>query len=84
MNETFPHLTAIEAAAHIKDGQTVAFSGFTPAGAPKEIPKAIAAHATALHAKGEPFRIGVMTGASTGKSLDGSLARADAMLFRTL
>jgi len=76
-------MTASEAATLIKDGQTVAFSGFTPAGAPKEIPKAVAAHASALHTAGQPFRIGVMTGASTGKSLDGSLARADAMLFRT-
>jgi acetyl-CoA hydrolase len=83
MNKSFPRVTASEAAALIKNGQTVAFSGFTPAGAPKEIPKAIAASATALHAAGQPFRIGVMTGASTGKSLDGSLARADAMLFRT-
>jgi acetyl-CoA hydrolase len=83
MKESFPRLTASEAAAYIDNGQTVAFSGFTPAGAPKEIPKAIAAHAVALHAAGQPFRIGVLTGASTGKSLDGSLARADAIQFRT-
>ena len=36
-----------------------------------------------LHAAGGELRIGVITGASTGKSLDGSLAQADAMLFRT-
>jgi succinate CoA transferase len=83
MKEPFPHLAATEAAALIKDKQSVAFSGFTPAGAPKDIPKAIAARAVALHTAGQPFRIGVMTGASTGKSLDGELARADAMLFRT-
>jgi acetyl-CoA hydrolase len=83
MKKSFPRLTASEAATLIKDGQTVAFSGFTPAGAPKEIPRAIAAHAVALHGAGQPFRIGVMTGASTGKSLDGSLAQANAMLFRT-
>jgi acetyl-CoA hydrolase len=83
MQTPFPRLTADEAASLIKNGQTVAFSGFTPAGAPKDIPKAVAAHATALHAAGQPFRIGVMTGASTGKSLDGALAKADAMLFRT-
>ena len=61
----------------------MAFSGFTPAGAPKEIPKAIAARASEIHAAGQPFRIGVITGASTGHSLDGALARADAILFRT-
>lgn len=76
-------MTAAEAAKLIKNGQTLAFSGFTPAGAPKEIPKAIAARAAELHTAGQPFRVGVITGASTGKSLDGSLAKADAMLFRT-
>ena len=80
---SFPHLKADEAAEQIKNAQTVAFSGFTPAGAPKDVPKALAARAAALHARGLPFRIGVITGASTGKSLDGALARADAMLFRT-
>ncbi len=37
----------------------------------------------ALRSLGKPLRIGVVTGASTGKSLDGSLAKADAVLFRT-
>jgi len=82
-NDTFPRLAAGEAAALIQNGQTVAFSGFTPAGAPKEIPKAIAARAVEIHASGQPYRIGVITGASTGHSLDGSLARAEAILFRT-
>lgn len=81
--ETFPRLTPAEAASLIQNGQTVAFSGFTPAGAPKEIPTAIGDHAKALHQAGKPFRIGVMTGASTGHSLDGALALADAILFRT-
>lgn len=83
MKNSFPNLSAVEAAAKIQNGQTVAFSGFTPAGAAKEIPKAIAARATEMKAAGQPFRIGVITGASTGHSLDGSLARADAILFRT-
>jgi len=34
----FPVLTAAEAAAMIRHGDTVGFSGFTPAGAPKAIP----------------------------------------------
>jgi len=83
MRDPFPRLTSSEAAAQIQNGQTVAFSGFTPAGAAKEIPKAIAARATELKSAGQPFRIGVITGASTGHALDGSLARADAILFRT-
>lgn len=83
MNLSFPMLTAEEAAAQIKHGQTIAFSGFTPAGSPKMIPLAIANRAQAAHQRGEPFKIGVVTGASTGPSLDGALAKADAISFRT-
>lgn len=81
----FPHpiLAADEAAALILDGQTVGFSGFTPAGSPKAIPRALAARAKAEHAAGRPFQIGVLTGASTGPSLDGALAEAEAIRFRT-
>jgi acetyl-CoA hydrolase len=83
MTHSYPKLTAAEAAAQILDRDTVAFSGFTAAGAPKVTPRAIAERAKEIHAQGNPFRIGVMTGASTGKSLDGALAQADAVLFRT-
>ena len=76
-------MTAAEAAELVQDGQSVAFSGFTPAGAPKDIPTAIGERAKRIHAEGLPFQIGVLTGASTGKSLDGSLALADAVKFRT-
>jgi acetyl-CoA hydrolase len=76
-------MSAEEAASQVLNGQTVAFSGFTAAGAAKVVPKAIAERAKQLHAKEEPFRIGVMSGASTSRSLDGSLAQADAVLFRT-
>lgn len=78
-----PFLTADEAAAFINDGDILGFSGFTPAGAAKEIPTAIARRANAEHAAGRSFKIGVVTGASTGDSLDGELARANAVLFRT-
>ena len=67
----------------IEHGQTVGFSGFTPAGAPKAIPLAIAERAFAEHEAGREFQIGVLTGASTGDSLDGALAQADAISFRT-
>lgn len=75
-------MTAAEAAQLIEHDQTVAFSGFTPAGAPKCVPFAIAQRARELHSAGKPFKIGVLTGASTGKSLDGALAEADAIRFR--
>src|SRR5260370_34464523 len=80
---TFPILTAAEAASLIHNGQNVGFSGFTPAGAPKAIPLAIAERAIAAHNAGQEFQIGVLTGASTGPSLDGALSKAKAMKFRT-
>lgn len=83
MNPPFPKLTAAEAAAMIRDGDVAGFGGFTPAGATKVIPRAIADRARAEHAAGRPFQIGVITGASTGPSLDGALAKADAIKFRT-
>jgi succinate CoA transferase len=79
----FARITPEEAAAMVSHGDIIGFSGFTPAGAAKVVPKAIAARARAEHAAGRPFKIGVMTGASTGPSLDGELARADAVQFRT-
>ena len=83
MSDSYPRLTAAEAASHIQNAHTVAFSGFTAAGAAKAVPRAIADRAKKIHAAGEAFRIGVMSGASTGRSLDGALAQAEAVLFRT-
>jgi succinate CoA transferase len=83
MTSSFPVLSAAEAAAMIENGQTVGFSGFTPAGAPKAIPLALAERAIAEHEAGREFQIGVLTGASTGPSLDGALSKARAMKFRT-
>ena len=83
MSIPFPLLTAEEAAGHIRHGQTVGFSGFTPAGAAKAIPQAVARHAEEEHAAGREYKIGVLTGASTGPSLDGALAKAHAISFRT-
>jgi acetyl-CoA hydrolase len=80
---TLNRLTAAEAAALIQDGQTVGFSGFTSAGAAKAVPLAIAERAKAEHMAGRQFRIGVIAGASTGPSLDGALAAAEAISFRT-
>ena len=47
------------------------------------MPGAIAQKAIAEHEKGNPFQIGMFTGASTGDKLDGVLARANAIKFRT-
>jgi acetyl-CoA hydrolase len=82
MSHGFPTLTAAEAAAMIFDGALVGFSGFTPAGAAKAVPRALAARARRLHKEGQPFRIRVLTGASTGAALDDALAEADAVSWR--
>ena len=76
-------MSADEAASLIKNGDNVGFSGFTHAGCPKVVPAALAKIAEAEHAKGNPFKIGMFTGASTGESIDGNLARAKAIKFRT-
>lgn len=76
-------ITAEEAATFVHHDDNVGFSGFTPAGCPKAVPGAIAERAEAEHAKGNPFQIGMFTGASTGDLLDGVLARANAIKFRT-
>jgi len=77
----YSRLTPEEAAAHITHGHTVGFSGFTPAGAAKLVPRALADRARAEHDAGRAFAIRVMTGASTG-DLDELLARADAVTWR--
>lgn len=76
-------LSPEEAASLINNEDVIGFSGFTPAGACKIIPRALAKRAKEEHAAGKPFKVGVVTGASTGRSLDGSLAEANAVLFRT-
>jgi len=78
-----PILTPEEAVAQIRDGETVGFSGFTPAGSPKAVPRALAERAKAEHEAGRPFQVGVITGASTGPSVDGALAQANAVKWRT-
>jgi acetyl-CoA hydrolase len=76
-------LTAEEAALFINNNETLAVSGFTAAGSPKAVPVALAARAEAEHAAGNPFKINLISGASTGRSTDGALARARAIGFRT-
>ena len=72
-------ISAEEAASFVKNGDRVGFSGFTAAGAPKVVSKAIADNAIKEHEAGREFKIDVFTGASTGDNLDGVLARAHAI-----
>jgi acyl-CoA hydrolase len=75
-------LTAAEAAALIKDGDTLGLSGFTPAGTPKAVTAELAKVAHAEHEAGRPFQVGILTGASTGDSCDGVLSIENAIRYR--
>jgi succinate CoA transferase len=79
---SFKFITAAEAASLIKHGYNVGLSGFTPAGTPKTVIAEVARIAEEEHAKGNPFQIGIFTGASTGDSCDGMLTRAKALRYR--
>lgn len=76
-------VTVEQAAALINDNDNVGFSGFTHAGCPKVVPLELAKRAESEHAQGRPFKVGIFTGASTGDNIDGALARAHAIKFRT-
>lgn len=80
---TIKKITAREAAMLINHNDNVGFSGFTHAGCPKIVPLEIAKRAEEEHSKGNSFEIGIFTGASTGDNIDGALARAEAIKFRT-
>ncbi len=75
--QKYPNLTSEEAAELIDHKETVAFSGFTAAGAAKAVPMAIADRAKQIHAKGDEYWLRVITGASTGRTIDDSLAEED-------
>lgn len=75
-------MSAEDAAALIHSSTTVGMSGFTGSGYPKSVPLALARRIEAEHAAGNPFRVKVWTGASTGPELDGALAKADGIEFR--
>lgn len=79
---TISKITAAEAAALIQNDDTIAFSGFTPSGVPKATARAISARAVAEHEAGRPFKVGVITGASSSQSLEGDFAEAGAIKFR--
>ena len=53
---SFPRLSAEEAAAMIPDGAFVGFSGFTPAGAAKAVPRALASAPANCTRRASPSR----------------------------
>ena len=78
----FPVISKQEVVSLINDGDTVAFSGFTAAGAAKAVPVMLADHAREEHSHGRRFRIRVLTGASSGDYIDNDLAQAHAISWR--
>lgn len=64
-------MSADEAALFIKDGMTLAISGFAAIGAPKAVPLAIA-----KRAESEPIHLDIISGASASDEADGALSRA--------
>jgi len=75
-------MSADDAAALVPAGANVGMSGFTGSGYPKAVPLALARRMEAAQARGEPFRIGVWTGASTAPELDGALAKVNGIELR--
>ena len=71
-------MAAEEAAKMVKDGMVVGASGFTPAGYPKAVPRALAKRSE----NGEDIKITLITGASVGDELDGVLARSGVIARR--
>ena len=72
-------VSAEQAALLIQDGMTVAISGFTASGCPKEVPLALARQVSAGERQ---VRINLWTGASTGCEVDQALGEAGVIARR--
>jgi len=75
-------MSADEAAALINPGDNIGVSGFTGSGHPKEVPQALARRIAAASERGETFRVGIFTGASTAPELDGALFKVNGVSLR--
>jgi succinyl-CoA:acetate CoA-transferase len=75
-------MSAAEAAELIQPGDNVGMSGFTGSGHPKEVPVALAERIEEATQRGEHFKVGIWTGASTAPELDGALAKVGGVDLR--
>src|SRR5512135_2003932 len=75
-------MPAEEAAKLIPNGAVVGMSGFTGAGYPKAVSVALAKRALDERLRGKPYRLNVLTGASTGPEQDTAMSVVDAQAFR--
>lgn len=71
-------MSAEDASKFIKDGMTIATSGFTPSGYPKMVPLALAERAKG----GEKIELTLITGASVGEELDAALTESGILVRR--
>lgn len=76
-------ISAEEAASYIKNGDVIGIGGFSSVGTVKAVPEALAKRAEEEHSQGNEFKVGMITGGSTGDQIDGALSRAKAVQFRT-
>jgi len=72
-------MSAEKAAKLIDSGMTIATSGFTPAGYPKAVPLALAKR---VKKSKEKLQISLLTGASVGEEIDGTLTEAGIIVRR--
>src|SRR5512142_1158125 len=75
-------MPAEEAARLIPNGAVVGMSGFTGAGYPKAVSVALAKRALDERLRGKPYRLNVLTGASTGPEQDTVMSVTEAQAFR--
>ncbi|WP_242345132.1 acetyl-CoA hydrolase/transferase family protein [Anaeromyxobacter terrae] len=75
-------MSAEAAAGMIPNGAVIGASGFTGAGYPKAVPIALAKRAVDERLKGKPFKVSMLTGASTGPELDQVMGLTEAISFR--
>ena len=75
-------ISAAEAASLIKHGYNIGTKRIYSRRNTKGCNSRTRKIAEAEHAKGNPFQVGIFTGASTGESCDGVLSRAKAIRYR--
>ncbi len=75
-------MPAEAAAALIPNRAVIGMSGFTGAGYPKAVPVALAKRALDERLLGKPYRVHVLTGASTGPEQDTAMSLTEATAFR--
>jgi len=78
----YSRITAAEGAAMINNNDNIGLSGFTPNGVAKAVFRELSKRAVSEHEAGRPFKVGILTGASTSQSIEGDMASVNAIKFR--